>query len=196
MNISEVSSILKHGGVALLPTDTVYGLAADPANPIAVQKIFELKSRPTEKNLPILAANAGQIKKLGARIDGRIQKLLDSKWIPGPLTLILEIEPESAPDWLEHREEIAIRIPDNTFLLSLLALTGPLHATSANKSGMDPAEDVASVLRQLSGAPDVTVDGGPCSGASSTIINCQTNPFSVQRRGALSSGDLSEILSI
>ena len=188
--MDKLAATLRAGGVALLPTDTVYGLAACPDFPAAVQQIFTLKSRPAGKNLPVFVADASQLAALGALITPRIKKLLHSQWVPGPLTLVMGIAPAIAPTWLAGRTEIAVRLPNAPFLLKLLKITGPLLA---NKSGQETPASVASILPQLAGTPDITVDDGPRSGTASTIIDCQTTPFTILRRGALSHQALAEI---
>jgi len=185
MLLDKAATTLRRGGVALLPTDTVYGLLASPESPAALARIFALKARPAEKNLPILVADRAQLSQLGVIIDARITPLLESPYMPGPLTLVLALAPTKAPPWLAGRKEVAVRIPDDAFLQALLLKTGPLLATSANASGQPPAATMAEILPQLAGTPDYVLDDGPRTGSASTLINCQTTPFTVIRRGAL-----------
>ncbi len=194
--MDDVAEILLDGGVALLPTDTVYGLLARPDIPAAVARIFALKNRPAEKNLPIFVANASQLAALGVKIDHRVAHLLESRFMPGPLTLVLGLERARTPVWLQGRSEVAVRMPDDDFLLALLKKTGPLLATSANASGKETPAEIAPIKAQLAGVPDVAIDAGPRKGAPSTLIDCQTTPFTVLRRGALSAAALAEVLEI
>ena len=192
--MDNAAQIISGGGVALLPTDTVYGLMASPLHPAAVAKIFALKNRPTTKNLPILVANSTQISALGVQLNSHTKALLVSRFVPGALTLVLPLG--KSPNWLSGRQEIALRIPKDVALRQLLKETGPLLATSANASGRDTPADVRSILTQLSGAPDIVVDDGPRQSQPSTLIDCQTSPFTVLRHGALSEADLKEILAL
>ncbi|HIP22486.1 MAG TPA: threonylcarbamoyl-AMP synthase [Rhodobacteraceae bacterium] len=192
--MDNVAKIILGGGVALLPTDTVYGLMASPQHPAAIAKIFALKNRPTAKNLPILVADSAQISALGVQLDSRIKALLASRFIPGALTMVLPLA--KPPSWLSERQEIAVRIPNDAALRALLKGTGPLLATSANASGRETPPDVPSILAQLSGTPDIVIDGGPRQSQPSTLIDCQTSPYSVLRRGALSDADLKEIRAL
>ncbi|MBL1436575.1 MAG: threonylcarbamoyl-AMP synthase [Rhodobacteraceae bacterium] len=192
--MDKVAKILQSGGVALLPTDTVYGLVASPLHPKAIAKVFSLKGRPTSKNLPVLAANAAQISALGVQHTPRSKSLLASRFSPGALTMVLPLA--NAPDWLAGRHELALRIPDDPALLALLRITGPLLATSANASGQETAKTVPEILAQLSGTPDIVVDDGPRDAEASTLIDCQTTPFTVLRRGALSGADLKELCAL
>lgn len=189
--MDNVAKILINGGVALLPTDTVYGLMASPHHPDAVAKIFALKNRPEAKNLPILVADGAQITDLGVQLNSRSKALLASRFTPGALSMVLPLF--DAPNWLSGRHEVALRIPNDAALLDLLSKTGPLLATSANASGQETPADVQSILAQLTGSPDIVVDGGPRQSQASTLVDTQTSPFTVIRRGALSDGDLKEI---
>ncbi len=186
------AEILSYGGVALLPTDTVYGLMASPQHPSAVAKIYALKGRDAAKALPILVADTAQINALGAALTPRSQALLDMKI--GALTMVLPLK--TPPAWLARRAEIAIRMPDEPSLTALLRQTGPLLATSANASGQETPAEVPEILAQLTGVPDIVVDDGPCTGQPSTLIDTQTTPFTVLRRGAVSDVALKEILSL
>ncbi len=190
--MNKVVEILSNGGVALLPTDTVYGLLASPLHPKAVAKIFALKARPVVKNLPVLVADAAQITALGVQLTPRIKKLLAMRH--GALTMVLPIS--NAPQWLAGRKEVAVRIPQDAYLRALLEATSPLLATSANASGHETPAAVPDILAQLTGAPDIVVNDGPRTGQPSTLIDTQTTPFTVLRRGAISEEDLKEILAL
>ena len=192
--MDRVADILSKGGVALLPTDTVYGLCASPLHPAAIAKIFALKNRPRAKNLPFLVADTAQISALGAVPHSQARALLSSRFIPGALSMVLPLK--NAPDWLAERQEIAVRIPNAPAFIALLRQTGPLLATSANASGQETPADVADILAQLTGTPDIVVNDGPRLSAPSALINTQTTPLTVIRRGALSDDDLKEILAL
>ena len=192
--MDKVVKTLRNGGVALLPTDTVYGLMASPLHPTAVAKIFALKGRALTKNLPVLVANAAHAITLGVQITPRSEALLASRFMPGAVTLVLPLS--TPPHWLKSRSEVALRIPADTALCALLRQTGPLFATSANASGQDTPAEVPDILAQLTGAPDIVLDDGPRAGQASTLINCLTDPVTVQRRGALSDADLKDILAL
>ncbi len=196
MDIPHIAAILAQGGVALLPTDTVYGLAARPDRPEAIRNIFALKARPQSKSLPLLIADKSQLALLGVEPNARVEALLESQWMPGPLTLVLPINAARAPDWLTGRSEIAIRIPADKNLRALLRLTGPLATTSANASGQITPATPDAILRQITAAPDIIVRDGPRSGAASTLIDTQTTPFRLLRRGALPEAELARILAL
>jgi len=190
--MDKAAKTLLSGGVALLPTDTVYGLLASPLHPKAVATIFALKGRNTAKALPILVANVAQITGLGVALDTRTKALLDMQI--GALTMVLPVA--SPPAWLLGRTEVALRMPDDPALKALLGQTGPLLATSANASGQDTPAEVPEILTQLAGTPDIVVDDGPRTSRPSTLIDTQTTPFTVLRRGALAEADITEILAL
>ncbi|MCF6271655.1 MAG: L-threonylcarbamoyladenylate synthase [Rhodobacteraceae bacterium] len=194
--LDKVIKILDGGGVALLPTDTVYGLMARPDLPAAVARIFALKNRPANKNLQVLLGDISQLDALGVMPDARINRLVLAGYIPGALSFVLGLDQARTPAWLLGRSELALRLPDDPFLRELILQTGPLMATSANKSGQETQETPEGILRQLYGKPDITRDDGPRSGAASTLINSRTTPFTVERRGALSEAALREVLAI
>lgn len=190
--MDKIAETLQNGGVALLPTDTVYGLFASPRHPAAVAGIFALKARPASKKLPIMAASAAQIAGMGAVLDARSQAILAMGI--GALTLVLPLA--NPPEWLANRPEAAFRIPDDAHLKALLTQTGPLFATSANKSGQPTPETVPEILAGLAGNPDIVLDSGPRTGQPSTLIDCQTTPPTVLRRGAIHQEALQEILAL
>ncbi|MCC6000142.1 MAG: L-threonylcarbamoyladenylate synthase [Pararhodobacter sp.] len=192
--LTRAAACLADGGTVLLPTDTVFGLAARPDRPAAVAGIFALKARPVQKNLPVMVANGDQLAALGARIDAPVQRLMASPFCPGPLTLALALDPARAPAWLAGRDEIAFRIPDDAFLLALLAQTGPLLVTSANRSGQPTPQDLAEALAQLAGAPDMVVAGTVPGATPSTLVNCRHSPPVIERLGAVSAQALAPFM--
>jgi len=183
--IAPIVAALLGGKVAVLPTDTVYGLVAAPTHEAAIDKVFQLKNRPRDFNLPIMVAQADDLHDLGLEINKNAQNLLDSEYIPGGLTLILGFKKDALrPAWLEGRQEVAIRIPNHNFMLKLLSQTGPLLATSANRHRSKINMCILpEILEDLESEPDLVVDGGVLSGRSSTIVNCRYKEISIERRG-------------
>ena len=126
---------LRGGGIAVVPTDTVYGLAARPADADAVQAVYRVKGRPEGMHLPVLAASVAQVRALGVAFTPGAEALA-RRWWPGPLTLAFGFAPRlDRPAWLDGRAEVAVRIPDHDFLRALLERTGVLVVTSANPHG-------------------------------------------------------------
>lgn len=179
---------LDRGGAIVIPTDTVYGLAARPELPGAVESIFTIKRRADDQPLPVLAAGVDALRRV-VDIDRRAEELMAKLW-PGGLTLVLP-RAEGFPYDLGNRRTptVAVRIPALPTALELLALTGPLAVTSANRSGAPPAVTVEEARAALADEVDVFVDGGRVGGAPSTVLDLCGSP-KVLREGALSERDL------
>lgn len=194
-NIEEVAECLKKGGVVLLPTDTVYGLAAAPTQKKAVERIFELKSRPGSFNLPIMVSSIKYLEILGLDLNDYARKLLNSKYVPGALSLVLGFKDSPLHPWLKGREEVAVRIPNDEWLLAVLEKAGPVLVTSANRHNRNqtPA-NIREVLEDLNGAPDMAIDGGNLENIASTIINCRFDPPVIERQGEITQEELQKIL--
>jgi L-threonylcarbamoyladenylate synthase len=159
--ISRTAEVLAGGGVVALPTDTVYGLACRSGHPEAVERIYALKGRPSDKPLPWLVPDADSALSFVNQIPRNARRLMDRFW-PGPLTLVLGDEPRT----------VAIRLPDHDALREILRRAGgPVVATSANVSGQGAAVDAPEVTRTFDGKVDVILDGGPARLArESTIV--------------------------
>lgn len=184
--IDAAVTCLRAGGVVLLPTDTVLGLAVMANNSAGITRLFALKARPNSKNLPIMVANIDQIAALGMIMTPPLLALLHSQYVPGPLTLAGAIDPAKCPAWLQHRTQIAVRIPNDPRLLAILRQTGPLMVTSANLSGQDTPDTTKAAAAQLTAQPDLVLPGRAGGGQASTLVNCATNPVTIERQGAVS----------
>jgi L-threonylcarbamoyladenylate synthase len=193
--VGEAARCLLGGGVVLLPTDTVYGLAAHPAHEEAVGRLFALKGRPRSRSLPVMVAASEEIPPLGGVISRAAELLLESKYVPGPLTLAVGISPETAPAWLSGRAEFAFRIPNDERLLSILRRTGPLLVTSANLHAQETRESVPDILATLDGKPDLVIDDGIRATVPSTLVNCHAEPPVVERVGAVPQEEIEAILA-
>ena len=185
---------LRGGGVAVVPTDTVYGVAARPADPDAVQAVYRMKGRPDGMHLPVLAASVAQVRALGVAFTPGAEALAQ-RWWPGPLTLAFGFAAHlDRPAWLDGRVEVAVRIPDHHFLRALLEQTGVLVVTSANPHGVPTprtAHDAASFLGPTVG---LVVDGGELHDVPSTLVNVNGPEASVEREGALPRTAIAEAL--
>ena len=192
--LDRATACMQQGGVLLVPTDTVYGLAVLPNMPSSVERLFVIKSRPGSVNLPIMVADATQLGGLGAKVSEAAKTLLNSEFVPGALTLVFGIDKQRAPDWLKHRGEIAVRIPDDPFLLQLISCTGPILATSANRHGFDTPTVVEEILQQLEQQPDLAIDGGSVDTVPSTLVNCNVNPVRIERVGVIPVDEIERVL--
>jgi L-threonylcarbamoyladenylate synthase len=187
--------VLRAGGVAVVPTDTVYGLAARPTNAGAVQAVFVAKGRPEVMHLPVLAASVTQVRDLGVDFTPAAAALA-RWWWPGPLTLAFGFDPGlERPAWLAGREEVAVRIPDHDFLRALLAQTGVLVVTSANPHGAPTPRTAHDVAASLGPAVDLIVDGGRLADVPSTLVNVRAPVPVVERVGAISRSEVQGALA-
>jgi L-threonylcarbamoyladenylate synthase len=186
------ADVLRGGGVALVPTDTVYGLAVHPRRDDAVDKLFAMKRRPRSRNLPIMVSSVADLATLGVEITDPARRLMDA-FFPGPLSVALGLGP-SAPDWLAGRTEVAVRIPADEQMLELLRETGPLLVTSANLHAQETAESVESILAALAEPPDVVIDGGPRTVVPSTLVNCNLPTPKIERLGTIPREAIEQVL--
>jgi L-threonylcarbamoyladenylate synthase len=195
MKTDFIVECLENGGVVLLPTDTVYGLAVSPEFDEAIDRLFALKGRPRNVNLPIMVASDAELEGLGFEISESARRLLRSPLIPGSLTLAMGFSSDYRPVWLAGREEAAVRIPNDERLLSVLRKTGPLLVTSANAHSAETPDNVADILAQLDGAPDLSIDGGTLRTTASTLVNCRVNPPAIERVGVVPESEVLKYLS-
>ena len=181
--IEKTSQIIEKGGVAVFPTDTVYGIGCNPYNSSAVEKIYEIKSREKIKSLPVLAYSLEIVKEITC-VDAFTEKIIEKNW-PGPLTLILKLTDQKLKKSLRLDDKIAIRIPDSECALRLLEKCNLLVGTSANISGnksfTDPEECVKNIKNY-----DIFLNGGTItSKGESTIIEIKNEKIEVIREGVL-----------
>jgi L-threonylcarbamoyladenylate synthase len=180
--LRRASDALRAGRLVVIPTDTVYGVAALPTVPGAVSAIFAAKARKPDKPLPVLAAGPGDLEGIVV-MDDRARRLADRYW-PGPLTLVLPRARSFEHSLGAERDTVAVRVPARADALRLLADTGPLAVTSANRSGAPAALTVQDAREALGDSVHTYLDGGPLRGAPSTILSLAGSPR-VLRVGAL-----------
>jgi len=195
IEIEKIVECLGSGGVVLIPTDTVYGLAVSPKFDESITRLFALKRRPRNVNLPIMVASDGELETLGFEVSESARRLLRSPLIPGSLTLAMGFSSDYRPEWLAGREEAAVRIPNDERLLSVLRQTGPLLVTSANAHSAETPDNVADILAQLDGAPDLSIDGGTLRTTASTLVNCRVDPPKIERIGVVPESEVLKYLS-
>ncbi len=177
---------LRAGGIVALPTDTVYGIAADRSFPDAIERLFAANRRPPEKAVALLLADAAQADGLG--IVGPAARVLGSRFWPGGLTLVLPRRPEAQlPAVLAAgAPTVGVRVPDHPVPRALAAVLGPLPTTSANLSGRPDARDAAEIAATLGDAIALVIDDGPIHGGpGSTVVDCTTERPRVLRAGAI-----------
>ncbi|MGO8863896.1 MAG: L-threonylcarbamoyladenylate synthase [Acidimicrobiales bacterium] len=183
--LAAAAAALQAGEVIVVPTDTVYGLAALPDDAGAARRIYLAKNRPTQLHLPVLAASVDQVRRLGVDVSQAAASLA-ARWWPGPLTMVFGFSATSArPSWLRGREEVAVRIPQNTFLLALLRITGVLLVTSANRHGLGTPASADEAASQLSPHVGLIVKAGTLDAAPSTLVNVRSEVAVVEREGSI-----------
>jgi L-threonylcarbamoyladenylate synthase len=187
--IAAATELLNAGLLVAFPTDTVYGVGCAVSHPEAVDDIYALKRRPTDRLIPILIDTVDAI---GAdwELDDRVRVLADAFW-PGALTLVLPGDGDRTQ---------AFRAPDHPVALALIRSAGPLYATSANISDQPDTLDADEVLVAFATQGDelaAVIDGGPVPGGmASTVIDLARNPASMLREGPISRADLARVVEL
>ncbi|MCP9757043.1 threonylcarbamoyl-AMP synthase [Lacihabitans sp. CCS-44] len=194
IDLIKAKNILENGDLVAIPTETVYGLAANALDPLAVSKIYAAKNRPSFDPLIIHVGNIEDFQKYTVDFPAQLLELAH-KFCPGPITFLVkksEIIPEITTSGLE---KVAIRIPKHPLTLELLnKLDFPLAAPSANPFGYVSPTTASHVYEQLGERIPYILDGGPCNvGLESTIVGCENENLIIYRKGGL---DLDEIRKV
>lgn len=186
------AEIIKNGGIAIVPTETVYGFAIDAFNLEAQKKIYDIKGRNHKKPLVIMAADIESVSVL-VEIPAKALKIAETFW-PGQLTLILPTT-EIGKMVSGGRDNLGIRIPDNEFMLKLLKeIKTPIFTTSVNVSGKKSAKKFEEVLA-FENVADILADGGECRFSfESTVIDMVKFPYVIIRKGCLDTKELLKYL--
>ena len=192
--LAAASAALSRGELVLLPTDTVYGVAADAFTPAAVTRLLAAKNRGRNMPVPVLIGEASTLAGLVATVPPRAHDLAEAFW-PGGLTLVVEHAPSLAWDLGDAEGTVAVRLPDDDLTRELLRRTGPLAVSSANRSGRPAATTAQQADYQLGDHAAVVLDGGPRdSSAASTIVDCTAPTPRVLRVGAIEVDRLREVV--
>ncbi|MCX7521167.1 L-threonylcarbamoyladenylate synthase [Microbacterium sp. STN6] len=194
------------GELVVFPTDTVYGIAADAFDASAVGRLLEAKGRTRQSPPPVLIPGLPTLDALAEHVPDVVRRLVDAFW-PGGLTVVLPAQPSLVWDLGETRGTVALRMPDDTIALELLAETGPLAVSSANLTGQPPADTAAAAEAMLGESVSVYLEGGkrpagrPADAPpepSSTIVDATalvtgTGGLRILRHGAISDERIREI---
>ena len=192
--LNAASLAVQRGQVIVIPTDTVYGVAADAFDADAVASLLAVKGRGREMPPPVLVSTATTLDALAVDVPDYARALIKEFW-PGPLTVVCKQQASLRWDLGDSRGTVAVRMPDHEIALELLERTGPLAVSSANKTGLVPATDADVAEEMLGEYVALVVDGGPTPGSeASTIVDVTTTPGRVLRRGALSLDELNAVL--
>jgi L-threonylcarbamoyladenylate synthase len=192
--LRDAAAAARRGELIVFPTDTVYGIGTRPDDPAATARLFEAKRRPRDLELPVLVPTAGAARAV-AVFDERAERLAAALW-PGPLTLVLPRGADASGwDLGGDPATVGVRAPHHPLALALLAETGPMAATSANRSGTPPVE-TCDELQGLFGELVVVYlcQEDRLAGVASTVLDLAHGPATILREGSLSREALSELL--
>lgn len=183
--IAEAVQAIREGFVVGLPTDTVYGVGADPVNPDAVERLFDLKGRPEDKPIGLLVASVDQAAEI-VELGEDARELATRHW-PGALTLVM-VPRVVLSDWVGHRQRrtVGVRVPDHRLALELLEVTGPLAVTSANWSGEPETMNDIDAREVFGDDVAVYLEGAAPGGVASTVVDTTGSTFTVLRQGPIS----------
>lgn len=193
--ITYVAEQIRSGNVLGMPTDTFYGLAADPYNLHAVDRVYEIKTRGRHKPLSLLIESVEQAEEMADDLPDEFYALAEKFW-PGPLTIIVKAAPRLPLKVTANTGNIAIRIPAAPIPLAVIrAARVPITATSANLSGKSECTTAVAVKGQLGDHVPLIVDGGTSPrSVPSTIVQVDRRGWKLMREGAISSQDIAALL--
>jgi L-threonylcarbamoyladenylate synthase len=186
-------TLLQEGGVIAFPTDTVYGIGADPFNEHAVAKIYRIKRRPPHLALPLLLSDKSELPEVARAIPEVAWRLVE-RFLPGGLTLVLRKAP-TVPHTVAPGDTVAVRIPNHPIPIALIRKLGtPLIGTSANLSGRPNPITAQEVREQLGDEVDFIINGGGCpAGIASTVVDVTQEMPRILREGAVPRVELEEV---
>ncbi|MEO5899615.1 MAG: L-threonylcarbamoyladenylate synthase [Ilumatobacteraceae bacterium] len=193
--VDDALAALRRGGLVAIPTETVYGLAADASSAPAVRRIFAAKGRPADHPLIVHVGSAAELAHWASTVPPAAARLASTCW-PGPLTVLVPKAEHVLSVVTGGRDTVGVRVPAHPLALELLArFGGGLAAPSANHFGHVSPTTADHVRRDLGALVEVILDGGPCPiGVESTIVDCTTNPAQILRPGGIPDEQISALL--
>ena len=190
-DIQTAVKTINNGGIVIFPTDTVYGIGCDPYNTKAVQLLYEIKKRSTTKPFPIIGYSKKEIEKIAEF--NRLEEKITEKFWPGPITLVSKVKDKKIQKSLGLDKKIAVRIPNNECVLSLLKECKLLVGTSANISGTPPFTDPNECVNGLTGY-NLLIDGGIITNqGESTIAEIEGDNIKIIRIGGISEEEIRKL---
>lgn len=185
------AQVIRAGGLVVYPTDTVYGVGADPLNQEAVARIYWAKDRPVEKAIMWLVTSL-ELARATCEVDAAAEELAVRYW-PGPLTLVLRLRTRASAEEVPTQ---AFRIPDHPVALSIIdAAGGAIATTSANRSGLPAARNGIEAFQVIGDRVDLVVDAGPTpGGVESTVLDLTSNPPTILRTGPVTAEDIVTVI--
>lgn len=193
--IEFAAELIRRGEVVAIPTDTYYGLAADPFNLAAVDRVYTIKGRPEQRALPILVSSVDQAADLAAYLPETFYRLVEKFW-PGPLTLVVEATAKIPLKVTGNSGRVALRQPASKVSYALIAAVGtPVTGTSANLSGFAACSSVDQVQKQLGDRLPLILDGGDTKARlASTVAELRDDEWRVLREGVISEEHIRQAL--
>ena len=189
--INQIIDAYEEGQIIAFPTDTVYGIGCNPFNKDSISRIYDIKKRNGEKRFPILGFSKKELKNI-VKFNSKAEKISEKFW-PGQVTLLLPIRKEITKQ-IENNGKLAVRVPNNECLLSILEQCKLIVGTSANISGEEPILDSSKCKTKLPKI-DVLVDGGIIKSlGESTIIDFVEDKLKIIREGSVSKDDIESVL--
>ena len=194
--IDRALRLLQEGGVVAVPTDTLYGLAADAFNAEAIERVFAIKDRPEGLALPVLLTDFDQLQQVAEDVPRQLRIVAEAFW-PGAMTLILKRNDALPPRLTAGNPTVAVRVPDHPVPRELARRMGrPITGTSANISGRPDPQTLEELGRQLGRRADMIVREGPIpAGTASTIVDLSGDSPRLIREGSVPFEDIAAILS-
>ncbi len=195
--LADVEEVIRNGGIAIVPTDTVYGIVGDARNESAIEKVFSIKNRPEEKAFPVFIGSVRDARRW-AYISDTKAAFLEKVW-PGAMTVIFQKKGYLPPILTNNKNTLGLRMPDSAFALKLLSFFDfPILQTSANISSSPPAKTLDEVLSyfQNEDSIDYVVDGGELPGSPSTVIDFTSDHPIVLRSGIVTKEELDRLLGL
>lgn len=181
--------VLRNKGLVAFPTDTVYGVGALAFQTEAVESLYTVKGRATDKAIAVLVARDTDLPAVANGLTASAQKLAARFW-PGSLTLIVP-KHSALPSAVSATANVGVRVPDHVWARQLLSQAGPLAVTSANRSGAPNALTAEEVLAHLAGRIDLLIDGGRApGGVPSTVVDCTVDPPVILRPGPITEAEI------
>jgi len=193
--IKEAVEVLRKGGVIAFPTSTLYGLGADARNPVAIQRIFAIKSRSPKQPILILVQDKTWLVRLVKNIPPVAEILMDAFW-PGGITLVFQASQSILPDLMGDTGKIGIRVPKHPVATAMVSeLGGALTGTSANLAGQPGCADAANLDAAVASQLDGVLDAGSLKGGrGSTVIDVTVEPPDILREGTISRDQVESVL--
>jgi len=189
--IKQAAEALTAGDIVGVPTDTVYGLAADPFHTGASDRLFALKRRPRSVELPVLVASEEEALTLTIAVPAAARRLMASYW-PGALTLVLPRRPDLNADLGDDDATVGLRCPGHPVPLALCNAVGPLATTSANRHGDQPATTASELASAFGAGVALILDAGVCNRTASTVVDCTGQEPRLLREGQLPWAELAK----